>query len=337
MESASRSVTRSSTQLVSSPTPGSAHALHIGPRDWPESNCYIDVWIELLHGYGLCVEASLGFTLASDFEGDQWTFYKPPHADLERLYGIRVEELTLYRSLLDQAVEQVSRRRVVLVEADAYYLPDTEGLDYRKNHTKTTIGIHEIDAENRRLDYFHNRGSHRLDGADFEGVLRLDPRPTPEMLPPYCEIAKLDRLQRLEPARLGEICVDLARRHFERRPAANPIEAYAREADRHMREVIDAGGDAYDLYAFAAIRQCGSGYAFTADHLRWLASLGIAPVATSNAAESFQEISARASKLIMKMARIAHSGRLRDLGEDFRAMAEAWDRGMNTLEAGLFR
>jgi len=324
-------------QDVASRTPGSACPLHSGPRDWPESNCYIDVWIELLHGYGLCAEASLGFTLASDFEGDQWTFYKPPHADLERLYGIRVEELTLYRSLLDQCIEQVSRRRVVLVEADAYYLPDTEGLDYRRNHTKTTIGIHEIDAENRRLDYFHNRGSHRLEGADFEGVLRLDPRPTKEMLPPYCEIAKLDRLQHLEPVRLAEICVDLLHRHFERRPATNPIETYAREIDRHMGLVIDEGGDAFDLYAFASIRQCGSGYAFTADHLRWLASLGIAPTVTARAAESFQEISTRASKLIMKLARIAHAGRPRDLGEDFRAMAEAWDRGMNVLDAGLFR
>ena len=140
-----------------------------------------------------------------------------------------------------------------------------------------------------------------------------------------------------EPERLGEIALELARGHFERRPSANPIAAYADRLDEHLRFVIDDGGDAYDRYAFASIRQCGSGYAFTADHLRWLANLGLEPDATSDAAEAFQEISARATKLILKMARIAHSGRLRDLAEDFRVMAEAWDRGMRRLEAGLSR
>ena len=64
-----------------------AHPLHDADREWPETNCYVDLWIELLHARGLEPEAMLGFTLRQDFEGDQFTFFKPPLADLEALYG----------------------------------------------------------------------------------------------------------------------------------------------------------------------------------------------------------------------------------------------------------
>lgn len=51
------------------------HALHRGERAWPETNCYADLWIEVLHAFGYDPHASLGFTIASDFEGDQWLFF----------------------------------------------------------------------------------------------------------------------------------------------------------------------------------------------------------------------------------------------------------------------
>ena len=117
------------------------HALHATGRDWRETNCYVDVWIELLHALGLEVPACLAFTLAVDFEGDQWTFHKPPHADLTELYGLVVDELTLWRPLQEHCAEQIARGSVPLVEMDSYYLPDTCGSDYRENHVKTTIGV----------------------------------------------------------------------------------------------------------------------------------------------------------------------------------------------------
>ncbi|HEY8050190.1 MAG TPA: DUF1839 family protein, partial [Ramlibacter sp.] len=30
-----------------------SHSLHSPQADWPEKNCYIDLWIELLHALGL--------------------------------------------------------------------------------------------------------------------------------------------------------------------------------------------------------------------------------------------------------------------------------------------
>lgn len=303
-------------------------------RDWPESNCYVDLWIELLEGVGLIPEACLSFTLASDFEGDQWTFFKPPHSDLFSLYGIAVEELTIWRTPVDHFVEQVRRRRIPLVEVDAYYLPDTQGLDYHVAHGKTTIAIQQIDPDRRHLEYLHNRGRHRLEGADFESLFELPPPGSSRRLAPYCEFAKLDRMQNRDPGALAGISLELAREHFARRPAVNPIEAYARQSHRHLESLVEDRGESFDRYAFATIRQCGSGYAFTSDYLRWLGRQGFD---ATTAPEYFDQISSCASRIIMKMARVAHSGRIRDLGGDFAAMAEAWSRGFEALERGLFR
>ncbi|MGH7297861.1 MAG: DUF1839 family protein, partial [Polyangiaceae bacterium] len=49
------------------------HALHGPDRAWGESNCYIDVWIEVLHALGCDPYACLPFVLAIDWEGDQFT------------------------------------------------------------------------------------------------------------------------------------------------------------------------------------------------------------------------------------------------------------------------
>ncbi|HHV70630.1 MAG TPA: DUF1839 family protein, partial [Ochrobactrum intermedium] len=69
------------------------HALHAQTRIWPETNCYVDLWIEVLATLGVAPEAMLGFTLTQDFEGDQFTFFKVPLEDLEALYGVRATEL----------------------------------------------------------------------------------------------------------------------------------------------------------------------------------------------------------------------------------------------------
>ena len=75
-------------------------ALHHPARCFPETNCYVDLWIELLHARGIDPASAMGFACTVDFEGDQWTFFKPPPEELERLYGIDVHEMQLYLSLI---------------------------------------------------------------------------------------------------------------------------------------------------------------------------------------------------------------------------------------------
>ena len=68
------------------------HFIHGSERAWAETNCYSDVIIELLHGLGFEPSAALALTLGVDFEGDQWTFFKFPHEDVFKLYGIEIQE-----------------------------------------------------------------------------------------------------------------------------------------------------------------------------------------------------------------------------------------------------
>jgi len=117
------------------------HTLHSGQRVWLEKNCYIDIWIELLHALRLEPQAMLGAAVALDFVGDQWTFLKPSHAALWSLYGVDVQEMTCWKPLLEHAQEQLHAGRLISTEADAWWLPDTAGTDYRRQHTKSTIII----------------------------------------------------------------------------------------------------------------------------------------------------------------------------------------------------
>src|SRR3954462_9463178 len=71
------------------------HPLHGEGAAWPEKNCYADLWIAFLHTLGLEPLALMPFTVAVDFEGDQWTFFKPSLDELRSLYGVDVQELTV--------------------------------------------------------------------------------------------------------------------------------------------------------------------------------------------------------------------------------------------------
>src|SRR5207248_1612605 len=135
-----------------------SHALHDDERAWPETNCYVDLWIEVLHAQGLEPTAGLAFTLGLDFEGDQYTFFKFSLDELRDLYGVEVQELNVWRPLAEQAAEQVRLKRFFMPEIDSFYLPDTAGVTYQIDHGKSSIAVDSIDLERRTLRYFHNRG-----------------------------------------------------------------------------------------------------------------------------------------------------------------------------------
>ena len=60
----------------------------------------------------------LGPRVRMDFEGDQWTFFKPPPEDLELLFGVDIHEMQPYRPLPDQIAEQIAAGRTMIVELD---------------------------------------------------------------------------------------------------------------------------------------------------------------------------------------------------------------------------
>ncbi len=79
----------------------------------------------MLHALGLDPVAAAAFTLSTDFEGDQWTFFKFPPEDLRALFGLEVAEFNVWRPALDHAEEQLELGRLFTVEVDAWFLPDT--------------------------------------------------------------------------------------------------------------------------------------------------------------------------------------------------------------------
>jgi hypothetical protein len=305
------------------------HELHKAERAWGESNCYIDVWIEVLHALRCDPHACLGFVLGLDWEGDQFTFFKPPHEDLTNLYGVDVQELNVYKPLVVNAQEMLRTGKLVLAEADAFFLPDTAGTDYRAQHTKTTIGIQEIDVENRTLGYFHNSSYHGLEGADFVGLFRLDAAPDPTFMPFFAEFVRTARVVELPDDELVRRSVGLLKKHLGRRPGGNPLTRFAAQFTADVERLKGEGLGAYHQYAFATIRQLGAAFELAALYLRWLGRHGQAGLEES--AADFMGISDTSKSLILKTARAVGAKKAVDLGPMLSDVERRWADGMGRL------
>lgn len=312
--------------------PGTAyvcHALHSQTAVWVEKNCYIDVWIEVLHALGLEPRAMLGFTLAIDFDSDQWTFFKPPHGELFDLFGFDVQELNVWRPLLAHALDHLARGSLLSTEADAFWLPDTGGTDYRRNHTKTTIVLLRVDAQREQATYFHNAGCFTLDGDDFRGLFGRGERRDTKELPLFAEAIRTARLVRRSESDLVTQSKRLFARHFARRPVDNPVRRFAEHWTSERVSQADKGLDHYHAWAFATLRQLGAAFELAAHGLRYLADRG-EPYFEQPIAD-FERIAVGAKTLVLKGARSVSSGRPLSADSLLDDMASAWDRAMEHL------
>ncbi|MEO8200762.1 MAG: DUF1839 family protein [Gemmatimonadota bacterium] len=306
------------------------HRLHQDGCVWVEKNCYVDVFIELLHAMGLEPLAVMGACITLDFEGDNFTFFKPQHEELRRLYGVDVQELNVWRPLVEHAAEHLAAGKFLSTEADSFYLPDTEGTDYRRNHVKTTIILADLDLSARRLGYFHNAGYHALEGEDFVQFFRLEAEPDPAFLPLFAEVVRVDRLVRRPQSELARLSRELLATHLARRPETNPLIRFQRRFERDLPDIQARGLDYYHAWAFATVRQVGAAFELLACHLRWLAP-DEPDRALSQAADEFDRLSLVAKTFILKAARAVNARRPMDASASFTEMAQAWDRGMTLL------
>ncbi|MCW2957749.1 MAG: hypothetical protein JWP18_552 [Solirubrobacterales bacterium] len=304
------------------PYPG--HPLHGPDRVHPETNCYTDVVIELLHARGDEPLAVLGPALRVDFEGDQWTFFKPEPAALVRLYGIDVHEMMPYRPLPTQLVEQLGVGRTLLVEVDAWYLPDTSGTSYRAEHVKTTIGVTAIDPDARRLEYVHNTGRHTLQGEDYDGLFHTEGAPD-VVLPPYTELVRFDAGERLTGEALRAAARDELDEHRRRRPAVNPFLRFTERLPDDVVELVGRDDQDYHDYAFATVRMAGAAFELTGAHLRWTLGPG-----GEDAAQACDRIVQACKRLSFKLAR-RRPFDVRPLGDE---LVLAWATLMSELDRG---
>ena len=301
--------------------------------DWPVTNCYIDVWRLILEAWGLDHRAALGITVTQDYEGDQFTFFKYRHEDLERLYGILVGELTIWDSLEAQLVTQVRLGRLSLAEVDGFYLPDTRATSYRTQHTKTTIGVDAIDPAAGRFSYYHNLGHYTLDGEDYAGIFRRLPAQAQadDVLPPYVEFVKRTG-QPLRDAALTEAAMDLLRSHLRRLPATPPIRAW-RANFRAQMEWLMAHPERFHDYAFGVFRQLGANHQLLAEHLAWLGARGVAGLGAARDAAA--NISAAVKAMQFKVARIASRRRFDPCDASFDALERDQAAMIETITAAL--
>jgi Domain of unknown function (DUF1839) len=247
-----------------------SHPLHADERAFAETNCYADIVIELLHARGDEPTAALGRAVRTDFEGDQWTFFKPDPHDLETLFGLDIHEVQPYRSLPEQIAEQIADGRTLIIELDSWYLPDTHATAYRREHVKSSAVMAAIDNDAKQLHYFHNRGLYALEGEDFDKALRLHLPSGDDHLPPYTELVRFDGGARLSGAELKEESRRLLRGHLRLAPRSNPFARFAASLETALPRLLEQSHEEYHAYAFATVRMAGSGFELCGSYLDWL-------------------------------------------------------------------
>ena len=269
--------------IAAAPDGFRAHRLNDPARTWPETNCYLDLWIGLLHAAGQDPLPLMGVAAGMAWEGDHFTFAKPCAADLFTLTGVVLQEMALWDDMEAHVAAQVARGAAPMPEVDAFFLPDTA--DHGRQHSKTTIAIVAIDPAAQALDYVHNGGLFRLAGDDYAGVLRQTP------LFPYAEIA---RLPAAPPAPQRAAARAVLTRLAAARGPGNPVEAFAAALPGLLAR--PGMSEKVHLLCFNTARQLGAGFGLLADHLAWLGLDGAPAALLSEQAKTFQFQLARAAR-----------------------------------------
>ncbi len=293
------------------------HPLHSIDRCWPETNCYVDVWIEILHALDLPPEAALGFAARQDFEGDQFTFTKFQLRDLEVLFGLNIQELSLYEPVERHVARQIARGRMCLMEADPYFLPDTGGAGHGIRHGKTTIAINRLDLNRRRMEYFHGAGYFALEAADFDGLFRAPPEGYAPFRP-YTEFTTLTPTRRPE-AELRRMARDCLEHHWRGRPNANPVRAFQAVLPARAAVLADEGQDAFHDFTFHNLRLLGANFALLGSALDWLSD------GADRRAAHCLRIAECAKTAQFQLAKALARRRFDGLGACLDAAAAAWD------------
>ena len=305
-------------------------ALHGPERTFRETNCYVDLWIELLHAQGIDPVSAMAFACAVDFEGDQWTFIKPPPEELLRLYGIDVHEMQLYRPIVEHVIEQLASGRTMILEADSFYMPDRSATSYRTTHVKSSIAVEAIYPNEERLRYFHGLGCYELSGEDYRGLFRLGREFSEDVLPPYVELVRFDAGPRLKDEDLRRAAHKILAGQLARRPERNPWMAFGKRLSRDLPELLAGTDSLYHAYAFATIRQCGAAFELAKSFVEWLSDSSCTDAGVAADALGRQVNGAKA--LLLKLSR----RRAFDPEPIVNALAGDWETAMHALDCVAF-
>lgn len=301
------------------------HAVHRQDSVWSNTNCYLDVWIELLHGLGRRPEPLFAAAVAADTVVEQFEFLKVDHRDLEQVHGIRVGEYDVWRTLIEHVLTQMRAGNLMIVEADAHWLPDTRGVSYGIEHTKTSIVPLHVDAADRHLVYLHNEGLHELGGEDFDHVLG-EARAGGIVPAPYVELVRMDRLTPADDDAARAHTVRLLRQHTLRAAQQNPAETLMDLLRSRFDWLAEAGMDGYHALCFETTRQLGVVALLAASAVRFSAVDQLRP-----AADAFERVSAESKGLQFQLARVARGRRSSSLETTMATISEQWGAAATVL------
>ena len=122
------------------------------------------------------------------------------------------------------------------------------------------------------MGYFHAQGYYQLSGEDFDQVLRLTNDYDTSHLPPYIEIAKLNRKQPLTAEQLVAKSLELLQTQVNRIPKLCPFEAFKTQFTKDIEWLKTQQLEMFHLYSFATLRQLGACFELAAVYFEWLAN-----------------------------------------------------------------
>lgn len=310
-----------------SPEGFAQHPLHRDESVWSNTNCYLDVWIELLHGLGHAPEPMFAAATAATAQGTQFEFLKVEHRDLEEVYGLRVGEHDIWLGLQEQVLLQLAAGNPMLIEADAFWLPDTRGVSYGIEHTKTSIVVLSADPQAQELVYLHNEGLHRLSGEDVDRV--LGPGRREGIVPsPYTELISLQGLR--SPAEVDAVAQTrrLLRLHARRAPRANPAGELVEILRARLPWLGEHGMQGYHALCFETTRQLGVVAMLAAAACRHAQEPGL-----EAAVQGWSAVSEEAKGIQFQLARIARGRGSKALEAAMDSVVEHWSQAAAALAA----
>jgi len=302
--------------------PYQPHPLHGPTAVWTETNCAIDAWVELVHRLGFAPEPAGACALSADVCGDQWVMIKYPAENLRVLYGLDVVELNPWKSTLEHVCDHLRMGNLMTVEVDSWWLPDTTGTAYHRDHVKTAIIPLRADPQHRRLTYLHNAGQFDLEGRDFEGVFATEPGLS---LVPFPYIELIRAVESVGPEELRRRARELVATHLSRRPRDNPVHRLRPLIEDAVTALPDQTPEYFHAFAFATLRQLGATAQLAAGCLRWIEP---DDDELATAAKGFESVSVAAKSLQFVLAR-ASRGRQVALGAALDAVADTWQDAMD--------
>jgi hypothetical protein len=303
-------------------------------RLWPQGAGALDPWLSLLAALRLDVHAVLGHVLAIDWLDDQWSEPRPPAEDLRRLHGLEPHALTLWRPLADHLHEQLGAGRLVMLEADAWWLPDTDGQDYRRQHRRSPLIVNDFDATQRRLGYFHHDGYFHLQDEDFDGLMQAGLQGDGS-LAPSATVIELRGLVRRPPETLRHLARQLLERHLERIPTRHPLRRWQRRSQAELDALVrQRDVEGCRRWLDCGIARLGASAELAAIHLRWLSGEDSGSAHLLQAADALRQLAVLARAAQLKAQRAVQQGQPVDLTALSERMARHWSRAMALLGAG---